>query len=758
MSQVVDAAQRESALDPARSCIVQAPAGSGKTGLLIQRVLRLLAGVERPEEILAITFTRKAAAEMRRRVLEALQGARDDTPPPSPNARLTWQRARAALARDRERGWQLLENVARLRVQTIDSLCASLSRQMPVLSGIGAPPAIVDKPQDLYREAAERTLSRLESDEPVAGSVKRLLQHLDGDWAAARDLLEVMLARREQWMHRVGFAADADARETLEQAFRGERARLMARLHALMPQSAEHEIASVARFAATNLATWNPASPVARLAQMARYPTPGEEGAEDWCALAALLLVAEKAQMRKAVDKRSGFPAGEGAAAVFKDQMRGLLERLAPVAGLCEALHAVRCMPPPRFSDEQWEVLGAMVALLPRAAAELQVVFAERGEIDFPGLAQGAVRALGSEDEPTDLLLALDLRLRHLLVDEFQDTSRSQWDLLTRLTAGWTPGDGRTVFLVGDPMQSIYRFREADVALFLRARREGLPAVALSDARLATNFRSQRGIVDWVNHAFAQVLCASEDADSGGVPYSASSAHHPEEPGLPVRWHAFVGRDAAAAREDEARCVVEVTSAALAAEGAGSVAILVRNRSHLDRIVPALKAAGIRFRAVDIEPLGGRQVVQDLLAITRALAHPADRIAWLALLRARWCALGLADLHALTTGGLSAEGARATVWELLCDEERREALSAAGRVRAARTVEALAPFVADRLRGSLRARVEAAWLASSRTPRPSSTSSTSSRTPATCPIPRSSKRIWPSSTPRPMSPPMPACS
>ena len=138
MNPIVDAPQREAALDPRRSFIVQAPAGSGKTGLLIQRFLRLLAVVERPEEILAITFTRKAAAEMRRRVLEALAAAADPSPPANGNDRTTWELARAALERDRARDWQLARNAARLRILTIDALGTSRARQMPVLSRPGA--------------------------------------------------------------------------------------------------------------------------------------------------------------------------------------------------------------------------------------------------------------------------------------------------------------------------------------------------------------------------------------------------------------------------------------------------------------------------------------------------------------------------------------------------------------------------------------------------------------------------------------------
>ena len=162
-----------------------------------------------------------------------------------------------------------------------------------------------------------------------------------------------------------------------------------------------------------------------------------------------------------------------------------------------------------------------MLELLPRAAAELMLVFAERGQADFTEIAQGAVRALGEPDAPTDLLLSLDVRIKHILVDEFQDTSISQWELLERLTAGWQRGDGRTVFAVGDPMQSIYRFREAEVGLFLRARHQGLGNVALEALQLTTNFRSQAGIVDWVNATFPRVLPPLEDETLGAVPYAA---------------------------------------------------------------------------------------------------------------------------------------------------------------------------------------------------------------------------------------------
>jgi ATP-dependent helicase/nuclease subunit A len=359
---------------------------------------------------------------------------------------------------------------------------------------------------------------------------------------------------------------------------------------------------------------------------------------------------------------------------------------LVAIPGLREALIALQDMPPERYTDYQWEVLEAILKLLPYAAAHLKLVFGERGEVDFTEVAQGAVRALGRPDAPTDLLLALDYRVKHILVDEFQDTSISQWELLTLLTAGWQPGDGRTLFLVGDPMQSIYRFREAQVALFLQARSRGLGSVKLEPLTLSTNFRSQKNLISFFNSTFKKILPGEADPASGAVPYSPA-APHPESrplPGEAATWHALPDREA------EAHRVVD-----LVREAKDRTAILVRKREALADIVPALKAAGIRFRAIEIEHLGEKQVVQDLYALTRALSHLADRIAWLSILRAPWCGLSLSDLYQI-----SGSDRHATIWELIQDHPKLE-----------RFRRILAPAIASRGRGSLRERVEGVWLA-----------------------------------------------
>jgi ATP-dependent exoDNAse (exonuclease V) beta subunit len=579
-SDLPDAAAREAALDPRRSFIVQAPAGSGKTELLVRRFLKLLGSVERPEEILAITFTRKAAAEMRKRVLDT-----------TPEAKALGHR---------------------LRIQTIDALCASLTRQMPVLARFGAQPELVEDARPHYREAALRTLKDLSPE------TERLLAHMDNNLGTAAWLLSSMLAKRDQWLRTTGAA---HARAQLEARFALERARIVAAARRVHPDAS---VEMAQKYLTKTERTWTK-----------RPPAPPE---------------------------------------------------LVATAGLREALIGLQEMPPERYTDYQWEVLEAILKLLPQAAAQLKVVFGERGQADFTVVAQGAVRALGSPDAPTDLLLALDYRVKHILVDEFQDTSISQWELLTLLTSGWGAGDGRTLFLVGDPMQSIYRFREAQVALFLQARDQGLGSVKLEPLTLTTNRRSQKNLITFFNASFFRILPTEPDPASGAVPYSPATPDPQKKQlgGEAATWHALPDREA------EAQRVVE-----LVREAKDGTAILVRKRDALADIVPALKAAGIRFRAIEIEHLGEKQVVQDLYALTRALSHLGDRIAWLSILRAPWAGLPLNDLHEI-----AALDRYATVWELIQENKRL------ARFRAI-----LGAAIANRGRGSLRERVEGAWLA-----------------------------------------------
>ncbi len=708
MPEIRDAAQRARALDPTRSFIVQAPAGSGKTELLIQRYLVLLARVEDPESVVAITFTRKAAGEMRRRVLEAIHSAARQEPE-QPHAAHTWLLARAVSERDAARGWNLLQNASRLRIRTIDSLCDSLVRRMPWLSRLGAPPEIVEIADGLYQEAARRTIDQVENSVHQL-SLARVLQHLDNDYAALAQFLAAMLDRRDQWLRHLGAVEDAEAaRPILERGMRNVIREALKEVRNAAPRFLAAELCSLAGYAAGN-ADDPVLAPCAGLRDL-------PEDLPAWLGIATLLLTQE-GTWRKTVNKRQGFPPASRAE---KNRFSQLLVALQDHEEFRARLSALRSLPPAVFDEDQWEVLAALIPVLQLAAAQLETVFREKGQADFIGIGLAAQTALGDDEEPTDLALALDYRIQHLLVDEFQDTSVTQFDLIEKLLAGWEPGDGRTLFLVGDPMQSIFRFREAEVGLFLQAARDGIGPVRLERLQLEMNFRSEQGIVDWVNGVFPDVLEAGDDIATGAVRFTPSSAIKPAGPGLrpladargsvlapnrdhkgadpAVRVHPFFDKD----DEAEAERVVEIVREARAT--GAKTAVLVRARTHLTSILRALRRANLKYRAVEIDQLGEVAITQDLLALTRALLHPADRVAWLAILRAPWCGLTLTDLH-----GLAAGAPKDAIWDLLHDPARIARLSDDGQARLERVGAVIEEAVARR-GARLRPWIEDCWIA-----------------------------------------------
>ncbi|MGH8771402.1 MAG: UvrD-helicase domain-containing protein, partial [Burkholderiales bacterium] len=547
------------------------------------------------------------------------------------------------------------------------------------------------------REAARETILHLQAGTNWSKAVEILLEHLDNDWPKLEALLVPMLARRHQWLRGVPGKAD---RARCEQALANVIEEAVAAAHAACPEQMTGEVVALARYAAQQLEEADRESAIRDCRSLV---TLREADLAAWLGMARLLLKTEGSwRVPGGVNVKIGFPSGNGASKKHCEEMKArmcaLLDALRPFEEFRECLHALRKLPSTSYSDEQWKVLEALLEALRLAAGELQLVFKQRGQIDFSGIEQAALSALGGESEPTDLTLALDSRISHLLVDEFQDTSVSQFELIARLTAGWQKGDGRTLFLVGDPMQSIYAFRRAEVGLFLTARHSGIGGVKLDPLILTVNFRSHSGLVDWVNATFARVLPPHEDIGEGAVPFSPAVANVPAPANFEVEVHPYFGDDWLS----EAK---QVAAIAAAARDAGqTAAVLVRNKNHLELIAPQLAAAGLRFKAVDIETLRETQVVRDLTSLTRAYLYLADRIAWFAVLRAPWCGLTLADLEVL------AQGER-TIWDNMLDNEVVARLSTEGRSRLKRVMQVFEIAFAERGKAGLRGAIEGIWLA-----------------------------------------------
>ncbi|MGD0466490.1 MAG: UvrD-helicase domain-containing protein [Gammaproteobacteria bacterium] len=637
---LLDEHVRTEAIRIDQSFIVQAPAGSGKTSLLVQRFINLLAICNKPEECLAITFTKKAAFEMRDRVLQAIE-----------------QQVIYKNSDVNNIYTKILANPNRLKILTIDAFCASLIQKMPILSN-GMNLKIAENPKKLYLEAVEQLLKVAYKSEKLTNNLISLLNYLANDHKAIKNLLIDMLAKREQWLPLiVPIKGHVNLKIILEKNLETAIEDVLAELLIYLPKNNyKNKIINIVKQAANNLKNSNIKNNIIYCQNLTNnWPAAAIVDLPIWRGLAELLLNKD-GQVRRKVNANQGFLAinslknieEKNRAAELKNSMQELLQYLSEHEKIfLNKLQQITILPD-LYNSENWDFLQSIGYLLPELVAHLMVIFQEQQQVDFPQVAITALQALGTEQEPTDVALIMDCKINHILVDEFQDTSVLQFNLLEKLVATWESNDGRTIFLVGDPMQSIYRFRQADVGLFLRAQEYGIANIKLKNLYLTTNFRSSNTIVNNLNKLFDKIFPEENDMILGGVSYSkANSIPSILEPNCSNSEVQFF---LASNSWLEAESIVELIKKIKKdyANNKHSIAILVRSRVHVSSIIERLRHHNIKFQANDIELLANQRVICDLITLTRAILHVHDVIAWLALLRSPLVGLKLEDLHVLS--------------------------------------------------------------------------------------------------------------
>ena len=646
------------ALDPQASAWVGANAGSGKTWVLASRVLRLLLAGVRPHRILCLTFTKTAAAEMATRILDELakwSAAGDDDLRKALVERGYAPDGPEALARARGLFARTLDAPGGLQIQTIHAFCESLLKRFPLEAGVPPHFAVADDitQVELLRETRDR-----------------LLRAASGDTAIADALATVAAATGE-----MGFDALADEaiqrRRRLAALAGGDESALAA---ALAIAADANEDALAREFVA--------AAPLADLARAAKALTRG--GVRDTARAALLTEIVAARDKAGCIDEqwarafltgtgeplktlaaKASLKADPGIATILEDEQARLIDFRA-------RRDAIRLL---RGSE-------AFLALARALNAIYAQVKRERGLLDYDDLILGARALLAGENAVPWVLFKLDGGIDHILVDEAQDTSAEQWDIVAALADEFFSGRGRregiarTVFAVGDPKQSIFRFQGADPAQFAR-QRDRFAAQVQSVAApwrlvpIETSRRSAPAILDFVDRLFA-LPEAQDGVVEAGRPL-AHRAHRIDAFGMVELWPLIGARDEddgapwdapldyVDAKSPPAQLAGRIaeTIKGWTARGeilesagrpiqAGDVLILVRRRdAFFHAIVRALKQARIPVAGADRLVLAEEIAVMDLAAIGRFALLPQDDLTLATVLKGPLFGFSEEDLFAL---------------------------------------------------------------------------------------------------------------
>jgi ATP-dependent helicase/nuclease subunit A len=627
-----DQEARDWALDPQRSFHLEAPAGSGKTAVLLARFLTLLGQVsDSPREILTLTFTRKATGEFRERAMKYFRGPEDLGAHLPPHEQLLYDLAsRAYRHLDAKKLAQPYLSVPeRLPVNTFHGFCTQLLKAAPHEAGVPLEFQLPESDREeewQKQEALEELRRRLNASsgtDPIRQALVRRLVRLNNNWPRLARELRDLLSRRDTLKDFLALAQGSVREEDYAELMAKRLSQALT--HILQPLAAilaETELGwRWPQFQAAVQENGKSAGPLLP----AQPPGANVSDLDTWHSLAEVLLT-------KTGGLRKRWPAGLAASGWPE-----VLTSLPP--DFLARLKNCRTLPTELFTLQEVDAVQDLILLLSAAWGVYDDFCRQRRVLDFIAVEEAALELLTVEN-PGELLLHLDWRLRHVLVDEFQDTSDNQKELLCRLLSGWTAGDGRTLTVVGDPKQSIYGWRKARLDLFLESRlgltcEEGrtLPLMPLS---LTTNFRATPALITWVNRVFGDTVMADPYL-TGGLKFAEAfpspSAEGGEVPCLAL----FADADKYEARAREARWLAGRITATLPNLPAGeSLAILLFARTHLAIYLAALQEAGLVPRVREGLKLTDSRVVEHLHNLARALVRPQDDVAWAATLTGPW--------------------------------------------------------------------------------------------------------------------------
>jgi ATP-dependent exoDNAse (exonuclease V) beta subunit len=657
------------------SFIVQAPAGSGKTSLLVKRFLNRLLDVKSPKEVLALTFTNKAAAEMAQRLKEALEGKSED----NEIKKIVEKISKHALKNKWDEGY-----IDSLMVMTIDKLALRLIKQTPILSSSGVNFLTDEDPDDLYRETIRETIT--------SNAENHLLfKYFDYDYHKLTEQLLALISKRDQWLPIVSGllrSNDKNIEEIYGTYYTNE---LNIWVEEKIKPNFTNEDLKELEIIVSYLADNKNIDRKDKLRSSINY--------EFWFYIRDLILTKSGKQIRKKIDTSSGFPATN----VGKEIKERLLKLIKLKNNKFNILIDFFNVTYHKNIVDIYPLITPFCLLLIDMVTRLNEKFKERRIIDFTQIMGNAVEAL----RDTHLPLILDQNISHILVDEFQDTNESQLIFIELLTQNFAGNPEKSFFAVGDPMQSIYRFRKAEVEIFSRVQKNGISDLKLTSLFLKVNFRSNKNIIDWLNNSFSKAFPLIDDSDEGSVPYSScESSNDNLEGGMELIALTCDTKSKTAQYEAEALYVLNLIKDTRKSNPDASIAVLTRSKAHLSELITLInkKDTSIPIDAIEMSKILSNQTFQDILCLTKALFDFSDRTNWIAALKSPWCGLSINDLVLLFE-----KDHKSLVWELINNIDNTSRLDKNSARRLRSFVEVIRENIQYRGRISHRYFVEGIW-------------------------------------------------
>jgi ATP-dependent helicase/nuclease subunit A len=629
MREISDKNSRDEALDINKSFLVQAPAGSGKTYLLITRYLKALLTIENnPDEVIAITFTNKAAEEMRERIIKLLDKAK--LQPNLDTSDIQLSLAQQVYKLDCEKKFGIIDNPNLLYIITIDSLCQKIISMQNNFSNNN----ITMDPSSIYEKAIVEMLSDYEN-KPWQKSTNMILSHLNNSYPRLQELLVELLSSRDIWLPYITKGNIIDIvnksiilriRGIVEFANKSINSSTIPDLEKFLNiylEKIEHPELELTKKNLELFSTWQLIADFALTKQNCFRKT----------ATSSIGIIAPSSA--KNAEEKTELT-------IIKNSANNLFKEMADNKILLEALLAIKNAPALDYTEYESEIISSLMSLLPVAAAYLDINFHDNQQSDFISKSMECNSILGDLNTPTDFCIKLSNRIKHILVDEFQDTSLSQLNLLKKLIITWEEIENKTLFLVGDPMQSIYKFRQADVGIFTSLINSKLVNTKLNFIQLKTNFRSDPNIVEWTNNIFSKILSKSDLPYAGCVPFNNAVAAKNTTNG---NVNCFVIKQDEAKKQNS--FIISRVKELLSSD-VNDIAILARSRSHIKNLVELFNKEKISVKASEIESLATISTFIDIANLSLALDNKHDRLSWSALLSSPLCGLPVKIIHKIT--------------------------------------------------------------------------------------------------------------